>query len=130
LITLDTQVMVFDALEPRRLSRRAKQALAEGTESRSLACSDICLWEMAMLAARGKIDARGDTAAFINDLLQARYIRTLPITPEIAVLAQSDAFRHGDPADRLVAATALEYGVPLVTADAELRKLRQLKVVW
>ena len=130
MITLDTQVMVFDVLEPRRLSRRAKQALAEGTESRSLACSDICLWELAMLAARGKVDARGDTAAFINDLLQARYIRTLPITPEIAVLAQSDAFRHGDPADRLVAATALEYGVPLVTADAELRKLRQLKAVW
>ena len=130
MITLDTQVMVFDVLEPRRLSRRAKQALAEGTESRSLACSDICLWELAILAARGKIDARGDTAAFINDLLQARYIRTLPITPEIAVLAQSDAFRHGDPADRLVAATALEYGVPLVTADAELRKLRQLKAVW
>jgi len=78
----------------------------------------------------GAKSTRGDTAAFINDLLQARYIRTLPITPEIAVLAQSDAFRHGDPADRLVAATALEYGVPLVTADAELRKLRQLKVVW
>jgi PIN domain nuclease of toxin-antitoxin system len=130
LITLDTQVMVFDVLEPRRLSRRAKQALAEGTESRSLACSDICLWEMAMLAARGKIDARGDPAAFIGDLLLARHIRTLPITPEIAVLAQSDAFRHGDPADRLVAATALEYGVPLVTADAELRKLRDLKIVW
>lgn len=122
--------MVFDALEPRRLSRRAKQALAEGTESRSLACSDICLWEMAMLAARGKIDARGDPAAFISDLLQARYIRILPITPEIAVLAQSDGFRHGDPADRLVAATALEYGVALVTADAELRKLRQLKAIW
>ena len=122
--------MVFDALEPRRLSRRAKQALAEGTESRSLACSDICLWEMAMLAARGKIDARGAPSAFISDLLQARYIRILPITPEIAVLAQSDVFRHRDPADRLVAATALEYGVPLVTADAELRKLRELKTVW
>ena len=130
MITLDTQVMVFDVLEPRRLSRRAKQTLAEGSESRSLACSDICLWEMAMLAARGKIDARGAPAAFISDLLQARYIRTLPITPEIAVLSQSDAFRHGDPADRLVAATALEYGVPLVTADAELRKLRGLKAVW
>jgi PIN domain nuclease of toxin-antitoxin system len=130
LITLDTQVMVFDVLEPRRLSRRAKQALAEGTEARSLACSDICLWELAMLAARGRIDARGDTAAFINDLLQARYIRTLPITPEIAVLGQSDAFHHGDPADRLIAATALEFGAPLVTADVELRKLRQLKAIW
>ena len=122
--------MVFDVLEPRRLSRRAKQVLAEGTESRSLACSDICLWQMAMLAARGKIDARGDPAAFISDLLQARYIRSLPITPEIAVLAQSDAFRHGDPADRLIGATAIEHGVALVTSDAELRKVRRLKVVW
>ena len=130
MIALDTQVMVFDALEPRRLSRRAKQALAEGTDSRSLACSDICLWEIAMLAARGKIDVGGDPAAFIGDLLQARHMRTLPITPAIAVLAQSDAFRHGDPADRLIAATALDYGVPLVTADAELRKMRDLNVVW
>jgi PIN domain nuclease of toxin-antitoxin system len=130
LITLDTQVMLFDALEPGRLSRRAKQALAEGSAARSLACSDICLWEMAMLAARGRIDTRGDAAAFINDLLQARHIRALPITAEIAVLAQSDAFRHGDPADRLVAATALDYGAPLVTADAELRRLRGLHTVW
>lgn len=130
MITLDTQVMVFDVLEPKRLSRRARQALAEGTEARNLACSDICLWEIAMLATRGKITVRGDPAAFIADLLQARYIRTLPITPEIAVLAQTDAFRHGDPADRLVAATALEYGVPLVTADAALRKLGNLKIVW
>ena len=49
------------------------------------------------------------------------------------MLAQSDAFhtlRHGDPADRLVAATAIEHGVALVTADAELRKLRGLNAVW
>jgi len=122
--------MVFDVLEPKRLSRRAKQALAEGTESRNLACSDISLWEIAMLIARRKLEAEGGAAAFINDILQGRYIRVLPITPEIAVMAQADVFRQRDPADRIIAATALERGIPLVTADAELRKLRGLKVVW
>ncbi len=122
--------MVFDVLEPRRLSRRARQALAEGTEARSLACGDISLWEIAMLIARGKIAAQGGAAAFIDDILLGRHIRVLPITPAIAVMAQSDQFEHGDPADRIVAATALVHGARLVSADARLRKLRALKVVW
>ncbi|MGH8766141.1 MAG: type II toxin-antitoxin system VapC family toxin [Burkholderiales bacterium] len=130
MITLDTQVMVFDVLEPRRLSRRAKQALADASASRSLACSDICLWELAMLAAKGRIDTQGDTAAFIDDLLLARHIRVLPITPTIAALAQSDMFVQRDSADRIIAATAIEHGVPLITADAELRRVQALEVIW
>lgn len=130
MIILDTQVIVFDVLESKRLSQRARQALAEGTESSSLACSDISLWEIAMLSARGRIDAGRNAAEFIDRTLQSRSIRVLPITPEIAVMAQSDQFRHGDPADRIVAATALVHGARLVSADARLRKLRGLKVVW
>ena len=130
MILLDTQVILFDVFESKRLSHRAKQALAEGTESGSLACSDISLWEIAMLGARGRIDARGKTAEFIDRTLQSRSIRVLPITSEIAVMAQSDQFEHGDPADRIVAATALVHGARLVSADARLRKLRGLKVLW
>ena len=121
---------MFDVLDSKRLSHRAKQALAEGMESGSLVCSDISLWEIAMLSARGRIDVRGNTAEFIDRTLQSRSIRVLPITPEIAVLAQSHEFQHGDPADRIIAATALVHGARLVSADARLRKLRRLKVVW
>ena len=52
MIVLDTQVLLFDALDPRRLSRRARNALEEGMEAGALACSDISLWEIALLAAR------------------------------------------------------------------------------
>ena len=130
MIVLDTQVLLFDALEPKRLSRRAREALAEGAQEGSLACSDISLWEIAMLAARGRIDAGPDAGAFIEDALQSRSVRVLPITTQIALLAQSDLFRHGDPADRIIAATAMAHRVPLVTADERLRKVRSLSTVW
>ncbi|MEK6244094.1 MAG: type II toxin-antitoxin system VapC family toxin [Pseudomonadota bacterium] len=130
MILLDTQVLLFDALEPKRLSRKARTALEEGMQADALACSDISLWEIALLAARRRIDAGPDIAAFIESVLQLRSVRVLPITPAIATLAQSDLFVHGDPADRLIGATAIEHGVPLVTADAELRKLRDLKALW
>jgi PIN domain nuclease of toxin-antitoxin system len=129
-ILLDTQVLLYDALEPRRLSRRARAALEDGMETGGLACSDISLWEIALLAARRKIDAGPDIAAFIESALQLRSVRVLPINPAIATLAQSDLFSHGDPADRLIGATAIDHGVALVTSDAELRKVRSLKTIW
>lgn len=130
MILLDTQVMLFDALEPSRLSRRARGALAQGTEAGSLACSDISLWEIAMLIARRRIDAGPSATGFIEDALQSRSIQVLSITPEIAVLAQSDEFRHADPADRIIAATAISRRAPLVSADHKLRRVRSLKSIW
>ena len=130
MILLDTQVILFDALDPGRLSRKARTALEDGARSGSLACCDITLWEIALLAARGRIDAGPDIGAFIESALQVRAIRVLPITPAIATLAQSDLFAHGDPADRIIAATAIEHGAPLVTADAKLRKLKEPATIW
>lgn len=130
MIVLDTQVLLFDVLEPKRLSRRAKHALAEGTRDGTLACSDISLWEIAMLVARGRVDAGPDAAAFIDATLQSRSVRVLPISAQIAVLAQSDAFGHGDPADRIIAATAMAHRAMLVSADARLRKLSSVKTIW
>jgi PIN domain nuclease of toxin-antitoxin system len=129
-ILLDTQVLLYDALEPRRLSRRARAALEDGLKTDGLACSDISLWEIALLAAKRRIDAGPDITAFIQSALQLRSVRVLPINPAIATLAQSDLFSHGDPADRLIGATAIEHGVALVTSDAELRKVRSLKTIW
>lgn len=130
MIVLDTHVLVFDALDPKRLSRRARAALDEGFEAGTLAWSDISLWELAMLIAKGRIDAGPDAKAFIDDVMQSRAVRVLPISTEIAVLAQSDAIRHGDPADRIIAATALAHRAPLVTADAQLRKVKSLAAIW
>lgn len=115
-------------LEPKRLTARARRAL-EGAAG-PLAASDVSLWEIAMLIARGRIEPATDAVQFIEDIIEARAIRILPITPKIAVLAQSEGFVHGDPADRLIAATAIAHGAQLVTADARLKRLRGLRVLW
>ena len=128
MVVLDTHVLVYDALDPKRLSVRARRAL-EG-EHGPLAASDISLWELAMLIAKRRIDPATDAAQFIQDVIDARALRVLPLTPQIAALAQSDAFGHGDPADRIIAATALAHGAALVSADRQLARTRGLRVIW
>jgi PIN domain nuclease of toxin-antitoxin system len=127
-VVLDTHVLIYDALEPKRLSARARRAV-EGAHG-PLAASDISLWEIAMLISKGRLDPGADAASFIEKVVEARALRLLPISPQIAVLAQADEFAHGDPADRIIAATARAHGAALVSADAQLRQLRSIKVVW
>lgn len=130
MILLDTHAMIFDALTPERLGKAAQEAIDAGAERGELACCDISLWEVAMLIARGRLEPAIDPRPFIEDLLLARRIRVLPITPEVAVLAQSKDFAHGDPADRLIAATALQQRCPLVTADRRLQDLPGVSTLW
>jgi PIN domain nuclease of toxin-antitoxin system len=66
---------------------------------------------------------------FIEDLVAARAIRILPITPKIAVVAQSEVFAHGDPADRLIGATAIAHAAQLVSGDKNLKKVSGLRVL-
>ena len=130
MILLDTHIIVYDVLEPKRLSRRARALIEEGSESGALACSDISLWEIAILIARGRISIEADALQFLDDAVQARSLKVLPISPRVAVVAQSDAFGHGDPADRIIAATALVHRARLVSADARQRGLEGVRVVW
>jgi PIN domain nuclease of toxin-antitoxin system len=54
----------------------------------------------------------------------------LPIDPAIAALAQSARFAHGDPADRIIGATALRRNPQLISADSRLQNVKGLKVIW
>lgn len=130
MLVLDTHVLVAGALDPKGLSRRAREAIAQGQAANELACSDISLWEIAMLIARRKIEVGPSPEGFISDVIESRSVLVLAITPKIAVLAQSDEFSHGDPADRIIAATALAHRARLVSADQRLRKVKDLSVIW
>jgi PIN domain nuclease of toxin-antitoxin system len=130
LIVLDTNALIYDALTPARLSARARKAIDLAFNERELACSDISLWEIALLIARKRLNPAIDARQFLDDMIAARHVRVLPITAEIAVLSQSDIFSHGDPADRLIAATARLHRAPLITSDARLRKLKEITTIW
>jgi PIN domain nuclease of toxin-antitoxin system len=82
-----------------------------------------------MLANRGRIDPGTDIGGFLQLMLAARYLRVLPITVEIAALSVSLGL-HGDPADRLVAASTVHHGAALVTSDRLLRGEQRVRTIW
>ena len=131
MLILDTCALVFDSLDPARLSKKAAAAIAQADDAGTLACCDISLWEIAMLVSKGRLDPGTDSQKFILLVLAARNIKVLPITPEIAVRsAQSDICPHGDPADRLIAASTILHKSKLVTSDRKLATVAGLHIVW
>ena len=126
----DTQALVFWALDRSRLSPAARRAIEEAAEQGTLACADISLWEIAMLCAKGRIAAPLGQGELLQDLVTALRLEVVAINPEIAVLAQASCFQHGDPADRLIGATAWHYHAPLITSDAKLRAVKELETIW
>lgn len=89
MVVCDTHVLIFDALVPDRLMPAAQRALEASADRRELVCCDITLWEIAMLIAKKRLHPGTNAIQFIEDLLLARYVKTLPITAEIAVLSQA-----------------------------------------
>jgi len=119
-VLLDSHVLHWWSAEPDRLSPAAAEAL-EGADE--LAVSAVSWYELAWLAAHQRITLAVPIRAWLEQLGQD--VRTVGITPAIADTAVSlpPSF-PGDPADRLIYATAIELGWRLVTKDRRLRAHR------
>lgn len=131
MLILDTCAIIFESLDPGRLSKKAAAAIAQADTAGMLACCDISLWEIAMLISKGRLDPGTESQQFINLVLAARNITVLPITPEIAAMStRPDFCPHGDPADRLIAASALLHKSKLVTSDQKLANVAGLHIIW
>ncbi len=131
MILLDTHVIVWAAIEPKRLSRAAASTLLRARTSGGLAMSSISLWEMASLFARGRIETYGTIDASLRQVLETVGVIVKPITQEIAILATQ--FPEGyprDPADRLIGATARVEGIALITQDERIRSSPLVKTIW
>lgn len=122
MVVCDTHVLLFWASAPDRLSALAAKTIERELESGRLACADISLWEIAMLASRGRIEIPVPPADYLRDIVLAMKLNVLPITPEIATLAQDPRLRHGDPADRLIGASAMQHRAELISADRQLAR--------
>lgn len=130
MILLDTHVVVWAAIEPKRLSRTAASTLLRARTG-GLAMSSISLWEMASLFARGRIETYGTIEASVRQVLETVGVIVKSITPEIAILATQfpDSYSR-DPADRLIGATARAEGIALITQDERIRRSSLLKTIW
>ena len=116
-VLLDSHVLHWWSAEPRRISARAKAALEEAEE---LAVAGISWFELAWLARHERIIVNVPIRSWLAGL--AADVRTIGVTPAIAdsAVALPSSF-PGDPADRLIFATAIEHGLRLVTKDHAIR---------
>ncbi len=131
MMLLDTHVVVWLALSPDRLSERAIQTTSAGRQRRRLAISDISLWEIAMLINKKRIRVESDCGSFLNVLIEGQKIHVYPISPEIAAMTSKlPIILNNDPADRIIAATAIVEELTLVTADRNLRQVSELRTLW
>lgn len=127
MIVLDTHAWIWLTSDPDKLGVAARAALHA---ERSKGIAAISCWEVAMLAARGRIELDRDPVTWMEASLQVEGIELLPLTPAVATASVSLVDFHGDPADRLIVATAMTHGAALVTKDANIIGAKIVKTVW
>lgn len=124
-VLLDSHVVHWWSAEPDRLSAAAGEAIDGADE---LAVADITWFELAWLARHERIVVSIPVASWLQQL--AAHVRTIAVTPAIATMAVDlPSSFPGDPADRLIYATAVERGLQLITKDQGLRSHRHPRQV-
>ncbi len=127
-VLLDTHTLLWLVEDAGRLSRPAQRAVRDA-KKRLLA--DVSLREVAWLHAHGRIELDSEPGAWLESVIDELELEVVPISPAIAQRSTRIAQNfHGDPADQLIAATAVELDVPLITADDKLRSSNALRTIW
>jgi len=130
-IIADTHVIIWDALKPGLLSKKAKKTIVQANEEDGIIFCEISLWEIAMLVQKGRISIEVPYQDFIKLVLSSNKYLFQGITPEVAELStQLPEDINKDPADRIIAATSIVMKKPLVTADNNLIQADSITTIW
>lgn len=131
MIVLDTHVLVWWVSDPTRVTPRARRAIEGALRNGQVIASAISIFEIATAVRRRRLDLASPIDQWLEDLLKLPELRLEPVSPAIAQLAGQFAEPvPGDPADRLIAATALVLKSKVVSADERLRKSPHVAAIW
>ncbi len=131
MITIDTHIIIWYALQPEMLTQKARKALDNANQTDGILVSEISLWEIAMLLKKKRVEIPVPYIEFINLVKASNKYIFHNITPEIAELStQLPTEINLDPADRIIAALSIVTNTKLVTADDNLRKSTKIKTIW
>ena len=121
---LDTHVWLWSLLTPAQLSVQTQAALTN--TQHELYLSPISIWESLLLIERGRIKVAISPTQWVTSALKHSSLVEAPLTHRIAIRSRAITLPHRDPADRFIAATALEMGLTLMTADRILLNHQQV----
>lgn len=120
-LLLDTHVFLWLISGEQTLTPKIRALIKNSATTNSLYLSAISLWEISMLAARGKINLGIPCLQWLNDATKAPGLQILPLTLNIAVEScHLPGNFHGDPADRIIVAGARVENLLLMTRDQKI----------
>ena len=124
LLLLDTHTLVWSVEDNPKIGPQTKRVINQAARELRITVSAITPWEIALLVSKDRLQLGVEVLQWIHVALAKPGVKLAPLEPEIAVASTRLPFEiHGDPADRILVATARHLGARLVTADAALLEL-------
>jgi PIN domain nuclease of toxin-antitoxin system len=128
MIVLDTHAWLWWVSDPARLGRAAAREI---DRAKAIGIPAICCLEVAVAATRGKIALDRPALEWLHAALALPLVELMVLTPAIAAkAAEWPASFPGDPADRLIAATAVIESALLITKDRQIRGQPGVRSAW
>ena len=128
MIVLDTHVWLWWQSAPEKLSRPAARAIERADR---IGVCTISAWEVATLVERRRIALDRDVRVWIDHALAQERVEPLPMTTGAAVdAALLPRGFGGDPADRIIYATARRAPASVVTRDERMRRFDPELTLW
>ena len=117
-LLLDTHILLWSLLEPERLDGDVAALLGDRQNEKWL--SPITVWEILILADKGRIRLNDAPVAWVSNVLKTVPFRQAELNHEVAMQSVLIDLPHRDPADRFLVASAMVYDLTLVTADKNI----------
>jgi PIN domain nuclease of toxin-antitoxin system len=128
-VLLDTNIWIGWLMPHSPVSRRERDALDRLADRGELCVSPISLWEAQMLHAKERLELSAPFSAWLSSAAAPNVVTLLPLDVDVVVALDAlPATFYGDPADRLIVATARAHALPLATHDARIRRSRLVKL--
>lgn len=120
-LLLDTHVLIWLMDSGRILSSETRQLIKSTCKQHRLLVTAVSVWEIALLHSKGRVSLNKPLQQWLKRIESLPYIKMIALTPEIAIEScELPGEFHGDPADRMIVATARILGVPLITRDQKI----------
>ncbi len=129
-VLIDTHIWIWWLTGQRELSSKKHEyldSLAQAGHPPSL--SAISLWESQMLFCKGRLTLSIDFASWLSQAADPEVIRLVPLDSSVVIaLNELPGNFHGDPADRIIVATARAHSLTLMTEDKGIRRSKSVKI--
>jgi len=129
-LLLDTHIWIWWVTGQNDLLEAEREAIDRAATDDLPFISAISLWECQMLHARGRLDLAMPFVSWLYQAASPDTVEVLPMSVEVILaLDQLPRSFHGDPADRIIVATARAMKLPLATHDQRIRRSRAT-LIW